>query len=163
MKKIINQIFFENNNRMSAVFALLIVSLIILGCGGKPEMPADSVTQSLVKTSINDLADAVDKEDFKAFREKASADFQSSFTEAQLKTTFQSYIDQKATIVPLLRKAAGKELKFSSAPSIREEKGSYILVANGNIDLPDEDVKELKFENEWVWRNGAWKLLKIKI
>ena len=159
MKKIINL----NSNKTSAILALLIVSLIILGCGGKPEMPADSVTQSLLKTSITDLADAVDKGDFKAFRDKASSDFQTSFTEAQLKTTFQSYVDQKATIVPLFRKAAAKDGKFSPAPSMREEKGNYILVANGTIAVDDPDTKELKFENEWIWRDGAWKLLKIKI
>ena len=154
---------FLNSNKMSAILAMLIVSLIVLGCGGKPEMPADSVTQGLLKSSITDLADAVDKGDFKAFRDKASGDFQASFTEAQLKTTFQKYIDQKDVIVPLLRKAAAKEGKFSPSPSMREEKGNYILVANGTFDLPEEEVKELKFENEWVWRDGAWKLLKIKI
>lgn len=159
MKKFINL----KSNKSSAIIALLILGLIVIGCGGKPEMPPESTTQSLIKTGITDLADAVDKGDFKAFRDKASADFQSSFTEAQLKSTFQKYIDQKDVIVPLLKKAAGKDVKFSPAPSMREEKGNYILVANGNIELNDEDVKELKVEFEWVWRDGAWKLLKIKV
>lgn len=156
MKKTI----FGFTNKYSAILPLLIVFLVILGCGGKPEMPAESVTQSLVKTSLSDLADAVDKEDFKAFRDKASQDFQSSFTEAQLKSTFQSFIDKKDVIVPVLREASGKDAKFSSAPAIREEKGNYILVANGNTATADADVK---FENEWVYRDNAWKLLKIKV
>ncbi len=157
------KLFSLNSNKTSAILALLIVGLIVLGCGGKPEMPPESTTQSLIKTGITDLADAVDKGDFKAFREKASTDFQSSFTEAQLKTTFQKYVDQKDVIVPILKKAAGKDVKFSPAPSMREEKGSYILVANGTIETGDEDIKELKTEFEWVWRDGAWKLLKIKV
>lgn len=152
-----------NSNKSSALLALLIVGLIVLGCGGKPEMPPESTTQGLIKTGITELADGVEKGDFKSMRDKASADFQSSFTEAQLKTTFQKYIDQKDVIVPLLKKAAGKDVKFSPAPSMREEKGNYVLVANGTIPLDDPDVKELKVEFEWVWRDGAWKLLKIKV
>lgn len=147
-------------NKYSAISALLILFLVVLGCGGKPDMPAESVTQTLVKTSLSDLADAVDKGDFKAFREKASADFQSSVSEAQLNTTFKSYVDNKADVVPILRSAAGKDAKFSPAPSMREESGSYVLVANGSSPSSDGEVK---FENEWVWRDSAWKLLKIKV
>ncbi len=159
MKKFINL----SSNKTSAILALLIVGLIVLGCGGKPEMPPESTTQGLIKTGLTDLAEGVEKGEFKTLRDKASADFQSSFTEAQLKSTFQKYIDQKDVIVPLLKKAAGKDVKFSPAPSMREEKGSYILVANGSIEVNEESVKELKVEFEWVWRDGAWKLLKIKV
>lgn len=156
-----NKSTFGKSNKISAFLAMLIIILIVLGCSAvKPEMPAESVTQSLVKTSLSDLADAIDKEDFKAFREKTSKDFQSTFTEAQLKTTFQSFIDKKDVIVPVLREAGGKDSKFSPSPSMREENGNYILVANGSAAAADAEVK---FENEWVYRDNAWKLLKIKV
>ncbi len=162
MKKL-NKLSFVNNNKTSAIIALLIVSLIILGCGGKPDMPNDSAVQSLVKTTMSDFGDAIDKGDFKAFREKSSKDFQDSFTEAQLKTTFQPYITNKETNVPLLRKAAVGTPTFSPAPALREEKGNYILVANGNIPIEGEDISKVPFETEYIWRDGAWKLLKIKL
>ncbi len=156
MKNIINL----NSNKTSAILALLIVSLIVLGCGGKPEMPSESASQSLVKTSLSDLADAVDKNDFKAFREKASADFQSSLTEDKVKEGFKTLVQNKEENVPVLRDAAGKNPTFSPAPTIREEKGNYILVTNGESVASNGKVK---FENEYVWRDGAWKLLKISV
>lgn len=154
MKKLIN------NNKFSALLAMLIVSLIVLACGGKPEMPAESVSQSLVKTSLSDLAEAVDKNDFKAFREKASADFQASLSEEKVKEAFKSLVDNKAENVPIMRDAASKTPTFSPAPSMREEKGNYILVTNGEAAAADGKVK---FENEYVWRDSAWKLLKISV
>ena len=160
MKKIIDKLSFVNNNKTSAVLALLIVSLIVLGCGGKPEMPTESASQSLVKTSLSDLADAIDKNDFKAFREKASADFQASLTEEKVKAAFQTLVTNKVENVPILRDAAGKNPTFSPAPSMREESGNYILVTNGESVAANGKVK---FENEYVWRNGAWKLLKISV
>lgn len=158
MKKLINA--FVNNNKTSAILALLIVSLIVLGCNAKPDMPSESTSQSLVKTSISDLADAVDKNDFKAFREKASKDFQSTISEDKLKSTFASFVEKKDVIVPILRDAASKDPAFSPAPSMREESGNYILVTNGTSKAKDGEVK---FENEYVWRDSAWKLLKIKV
>ena len=159
MKKL-NKLSFAGNNKASAVIAMLIVSLIVLGCGGKPEMPAESASQALVKTSLSDLADAVDKNDFKAFREKASADFQASFTEEKVKAAFQTLVQSKAENVPIMRDAASKNPTFSPAPTIREESGNYILVTNGDITATNGKVK---FENEYVWRDGAWKLLKISV
>lgn len=160
MKKIISKLSIVNNNKTSAILALLIVSLIVLGCGGKPEMPAESASQTLVKNSMSDLADAVDKNDFKAFREKASKDFQATVSEDKLKTTFASFVEKKDIIVPILREAAGKDTKFSPAPAMREESGNYILVAGGTTDTADSKVK---IDNEYVWRDGAWKLLKVMV
>lgn len=149
-----------NSNKTSAVIALLIVGLIVLGCGGKPEMPAESASQALVKTSITDLADAIDKNDFKAFREKASADFQASLSEEKVKDAFKELVKNKEANVPVMRDAAGKNPTFSPAPTIREEKGNYILVTKGETAATDGKVK---FENEYVWRGGEWKLLKISV
>lgn len=152
-----------NKNKVSAILAVLIVSLIILGCGGKPEMPPESTTQSLLKTSMTDLADAIDKNDFKAFRDKASADFQASLSEDKLKSTFKTFVDKKEIFVPILKQAGTKDGKFDPAPSMREEKGNYILVAKGKTEVEDDLAKQVNFDNEWVWRDGAWKLLKIVV
>lgn len=161
MKTIIKKSRFGKSIKIPAALSLLVLFLMIAagGCGGgKPDMPSESATQALVKSSLKDFADAVEKGDFKTFRENASKDFQSQFKEEQLKTTFTPFIEKKEVAVPILRSAAGMNAKFSAPPAIREESGNYILVANGNFDTTPAKTR---FTNEYVWRDGAWKLLKI--
>ena len=147
-------------NKISAVFALLIVAFIVLGCGmGKPEMPNDAAVQTLVKNTTSDFADALDRSDFKALRDKASADFQSQFSEDTLKSTFKIYTDNKEIISPIIHSAAGMSPSFAPAPAIREENGSYILSAFGSFATTPAKTE---FTYEYVWRDSAWKLLTIK-
>jgi hypothetical protein len=156
MKKTI----FGFTNKYSAILPLLIVFLVILGCGGKPEMPAEADTQNLVKTTTADFADAIDKQDFATFREKASKELSSQYTNDQMKTTFKDFVENKDQIVPILRDASKMNAKFSPAPAIREEKGNYILVTDGSFDTKPVPTR---FTNEYVWQDGKWKLLKINV
>jgi hypothetical protein len=163
MRKLINQFNFGKNNKISAVLAMLIISLIVLACNNaeKPAAPpTDAESQALVKNSISEFADAVDKDDFKAFKANTSKEFQSQFSDEQLKTTFKSFTDQKADVVPILRDAAKMTPKFTTPPAVRDEKGYSILVANGSFDT---EPATTKFTNEYVYQDGKWKLLKINV
>jgi hypothetical protein len=158
MKNTIYQNTFGKYNRYSALAALMIMFLVVLGCGGgeKPSAPpTEAEVQTLVKATMTDFADAIEKEDFKAFREKASKEFRDQVPEDQIKTTFKTIIDNKATIVPMLRDAIKNNATFSPAPAVREEKGYSLLTANGSFD-------EIKFTSEYVYQDGKWKLLKIQ-
>ena len=164
MQKLINELNFgKNNNTISAILAMLIISLVVLGCSS-PEKPAaaptESESQTLVKNTMSDFADAVDKNDFKAFKANTAKEFQTQYSDEQMKTTFKSFTDQKEAIVPILRSAAKTNPKFSTAPTIREEQGYSILVTNGSFEA---DPQSLKFTNEYVYQDKAWKLLKIDI
>jgi hypothetical protein len=159
MKTLKNTLAFGKNNKISAVLSLLVLFLMAVGCGGtKPDLPSESVTESLVKASLADFADAVDKNDFKKLRDNSSDNLKATYTEEQMKTTFKTFVDQKDATVPILRSAGGMKAKFSAPPSIREEKGNYILVAQGNFETTP---LKTRFDNEYVWSGGAWKLLKI--
>ncbi len=148
-------------NKISALAALLILTFVILGCGGtKPEMPNDAAVQSLVKATTADFTDAVDKGDFGSLRDKASADFQSQFSNDALKTAFKDYTDHKDLIVPILKSANGMTPTFAPATTIREEKGNYILVVNGSYAT---EPAATGINYEYVWRDNAWKLLTIKL
>lgn len=149
--------------QMSAFFAFLFLALITNACAGKPEMPTEAASQALVKSTISDLADAINTGNFKVIRAKASQDFQMSVSEEKLVSTFKTYTDGKDTSLPMLKQALTKDAKFSPAPAIREENGSYVLVTNGSYPLTEESYDEVKFDNEYVWRDGAWKLLKISV
>ncbi len=154
---------FGKNNKTSAVLAMLVIFLVALGCSS-PEKPAaaptDAESQTLVKNTAAEFADAVEKGDFAAFKANASKEFQTQFSDEQMKTTFKSFTDQKKVIVPILRDASKMNAKFTTPPAVREEQGYSILVANGTFDT---DPQPLKFTNEYVYQDGKWKLLKIDI
>jgi hypothetical protein len=161
MKKSISEFIYGRNNKASMLLAMLIVSLIVLGCSGsKPEMPPETESQTLVKNSMSDFADAIEKEDFTAFREKVSKELNSQFSNDQMKTTFKSFIDKKDDVVPILREASKMNATFSPAPTIREEKGYYILVTGGTFATTPVATR---FTNEYIWQDGKWKLLKIQV
>jgi len=125
------------------------------------DLPSDSEIQALVKETTADFANAIETNDFSELYSKSSSDFQSQYTEAELKTAFKTFVDKKDVIAPILNKAPGTEPGFSPAPSIRTEKGLLkILVANGSFPTRPFPVK---FEYEYIWRNSDWKLLKIVV
>ncbi len=146
----------------SAITAMLALILIGLACSAeKPAAPpTEAEAQALVKGTMSEFADAVDKGDFAAFKANTSKEFQSQYTDEQMKTTFKVFTDQKKDIVPILRDAAKKNMAFSPAPAVREEKGYSILVAGGTID---SDPQEVKVNNEYVYQDGKWKLLKVGV
>ncbi len=162
MTTLINTLKFGSKNNVSAFFAILALFFVAVGCSAeKPAAPPTEVeAQALVKTTLAEFADAVDKGDFAAFKANSSKEFQSQYTDEQLKTAFKVFIDQKTDVAPILRDAAKKNAKFSPAQTVREEKGYSILVANGTIDSEPQPVK---VNNEYVYQDGKWKLLKVDI
>ena len=149
-------------NNASAILAMLALFLVALGCSAeKPSAPpTESEAQALVKSTMSDFADAIDKGDFAAFKANASKEFQSQFTDDQIKTSFQSFITNKAVILPILRDAAKKNATFSPAPTVREEKGYSLLNTKGTIDSEPQAVK---VDNDYVYQDGKWKLLKVGV
>jgi hypothetical protein len=164
MRKLTDQFNFGKNNKISAVLAMLIVSLIVLACSGGAEKPAappsESEAQALVKKTLSDFADMIDKGDFNAFKANTSKEFQSQFSDEKMKTSFQSFIDQKEIVVPILRDAAKKNAVFSPAPAVREEQGYSVLNTTGTID---SEPQPLKVNNDYVYQDGKWKLLKVGV
>lgn len=163
MKNLVNKYNLGRNNTVSAILALLVISLIVLGCNSpeKPSAPpSESDAQALVKKTLSDFADAVDKGDYTAFKANASKEFQSQFSDEQLKTTFKSFTDQKEVVVPILRDAAKKNAVFSPAPAVREEQGFSVLNTTGTID---SEPQAIKVTNDYVYQDGKWKLLKVGV
>ena len=149
-------------NIPSAIIAMLALILIGLGCSAeKPAAPpTEAEAQALVKATMSDFADAVDKGDFAAFKANTSKEFQSQYTDEQMKTSFKAFTDHKDVIVPILRDAAKKNTTFSPAPAVREEKGYSLLNTKGTID---SDPQAVKVDNDYVYQDGKWKLLKVGV
>lgn len=124
------------------------------------DAPPDSEVESLVKETMTDFADAIEKEDFSDFRTTTSKDFQVSYTAAQLKASFQTFVDKKDQVLPSLNAVDESSVSFTDGPRIRTEKGYKILVANGIFSTRPYPVQ---FETEYELEKGAWKILKIKV
>lgn len=77
-----------------------------------------------------------------------------------MRTAFKSYIGKKSLVVPILRKVKDADADFTSAPSLRSEKGLKILVATGKFPTKPYAVR---FDFEYVMRGGEWKLLKLVV
>jgi hypothetical protein len=127
--------------------------------GNPSAPPTEAEAQALVKNTTSDFAGAIEKGDFKAFRENSSKEFQSQFSDEQVKTTFKSFTDQKELIAPILQDASKMTPRFTTPPAVREEKGYSILVTDGTF----ETEPTTKFTNEYIYQDGKWKLLKINV
>lgn len=188
MKTLARSLFVGSNNLVTGGIALAVVLSIALGCNcnkdfdlanmGKENntstsntasnstttsgdsLPSESVTEGLVKNTLDLFADAVDSGDFTELHTAASRDFQSTYTVSQMATAFKSYTGKKRTVVPILEKAQGMSAKFKSAPSLRTEQGLKILVAEGEFATKPFKTR---FDFEYVNRGGEWKLLKLVI
>jgi hypothetical protein len=161
MKKTIKSLVFGQSVGVSLLMAAAILLTAAFACeSGGDKVPPDNELQSLVKETTADFANAIDTEDFSKLHSKASTDFQSTYTVDQTKTAFESFIDKKDVVLPSLKNSAGTTATFSTPPSIRSEKGLNILVTKG--EFPSKPFP-VKFEYEYVWRDGGWKMLKLVI
>jgi len=124
------------------------------------DTPSDSEVESLVKDTMSDFADGVEDEDFSTFRRNSSGDFQATYTATQLKGTFSTFINQKGKLLPSLRDVQDESASFTSPPSVRTEKGFKVLTADGQFPSSPNTAK---FETEYEWEKGEWKLLKFNI
>src|SRR5439155_23658194 len=122
------------------------------GESGDDKVTADDELQSLVKGSTAELADAIDTGHFSKLYENSSKDFQSTYTLAQTKDAYKTYIDNKDQVLPSLRGAASGAATFSPPASIRSEKGLNILVASGAFVLKPHPVH---LDYEEVSSDGA--------
>jgi len=123
-------------------------------------VPSDTAIQSMIKETTADFTNAIESEDFSSLYAKSSSDFQSTYTEDQMKDVFKTFVTNKKRILPSLKKAPDTTAELSPKPSIRTEKGLQILVVNGKFPSKPYPVK---FEYEYVKRGGEWKMLKLII
>lgn len=187
MTDLIRKLFYGNDSRLSGLIALGIVSLIALGCTcgknfdlsnlGKSTnttsndstitdttdsdgLPPTELVDALVAETTADFNYAISASDFSRMYEKASPNFQATYTEDEFKNAFKEFLDKKRMITPILSKAVAMDPEYSPAPYIRTERGSDILVVNGKYSTKPVPVT---FEYEYIKRDNEWKLLKLVV
>jgi hypothetical protein len=187
MKTLISRLLLGTGNRISGLIALGIVAMVALGCtcGDKfdlanlaknsdttstntstsntsrsENMPSQGLLDAMVAETTADFNYAITTNDFSGMYEKASPNFQATYTEAEFKNAFKEFVDKKRVIAPILAKAVAMEPEYSPTPYIRTEKGSEILVVNGKYATTPVPVT---FEYEYIKRGDDWKLLKLVV
>ena len=186
MKKIINNLIWGSDNRVTGLIAFAIVGFIALGCAcprnndqsstpsnttsdnpfstsadsDDSEMPNQTLLNALVKETTADFAGAISTSDFSRLYDKASRDFKATYTLQQTEDVFKDFVKNKRLVGPILAKAIAMEPQFSPEPSIRTENGLSILVTNGKYATKPVPTN---FEYEYVKRDGSWKMLKLVI
>ena len=187
MGKMISALLFGTDNRISGLIAVGIVATIALGCTcgknfdlsnlGKDadststntsppdtdrndNMPSQGLLDAMVAETTADFNYAITTNDFSGMYEKASPNFQATYTEEEFKQAFKEFVTKKRVIAPILGKTVAMEPEYTPEPYIRTEKGSEILVVNGKYVTKPLPVT---FEYEYIKRGDDWKLLKLVV
>lgn len=124
------------------------------------DMPSRPLIDAMVGETTADFNYAVITNDFSDMYEKASPNFQATYTQEEFKNAFKDFVTQKKMTGPILSKAVAMEPDYSPDPFIRNQAGQKILVVKGKYatkPLP------MTFEYEYINRDGDWKLLKLVI
>jgi hypothetical protein len=182
-----NRTFFNfmKTNQSTGMMAISVLLLILLGCtcGRTSErfgtstdentettsesktqpstdapLPSNTEVERLIKATALDFADAIDRSDFSDMYEKASSDFQRSYSEEQMKDAFSGFMNRKRHVVPILNRAANMTPRFDGEPYLRKQpEGTVLVVKSKHATRP----APVEYDLEYVFRENEWKLLKL--
>ena len=118
-----------------------------------PKVPARKELNALALDSVTAFDKAVKAQDFTAFHKQISKLWQEQITPDQLKSAFQTFIDQQMDLAG----AAQVDPVFEPAPSIDDD---GVLTLEGDYPTAPNKIRfRLKYMNE----KSGWKLLGIKL
>ena len=155
----------ETKHHSKAGIFLAVILLISFGCNfnfsvGIPKEPTSEELQKLVKATMADFTEALEKDDFESLRRKTSKSFQQQFSADQIKNSFGVFIAKKHLSIPLFQEAQKTSAEFSPQPQMREADKIYFLETKGKF--PNKS-QELNFHFEYIREDGKWKLNKFQI
>jgi len=152
-------------NHLKIGFVLSIVLLLAVGCNfsysvGVPKEPTSEELQKLVKATIADFTEAVEKDDFAGLRRKTSSAFQQKYNTEEIKASFGNFATKKELSIPLFQEAERTQAEFSQKPEMRKVGEFYVIETKGKFPTKSPD---LNFQFEYVREDGKWKLVKFNI
>jgi hypothetical protein len=157
-----------NSNKLNLLISTFILLAINLGCNfsygtgdfAKPDMPSTEQQNVLVKQTLKDFAKGIESSDFSILMSNASKELQSAASGDKMKNSFQSMIDDKRVLVPIMQSADSKTPQFTTPPSIEKEGDYYLMEYRGNFPT---DRAKTYFEFKYFWQESKWKLVKIGV
>jgi hypothetical protein len=144
---------------------LIFTLLITFGCNfnfsvGVPKEPTSEDLQKLVKATIADFTEALEKDDFEGLRRKTSDAFQQKYKAEEIKTSFGNFATKKELSIPLFQEAQKTQAEFVQKPEMRKVGEEYVIETKGKFPTKSPD---LNFHFEYVREDGKWKLVKFNI
>ncbi len=122
----------------------------------KSEIPSDDEMQEIVKATLLDFNDAIQKEDFTNFHSNISKVWQRQVKPDELKGKFQIFIDGDADLSGI------RSLKptFTSPAKIDKSKGTKTLEVKGEYPTSPNNST---FELSYVPEGKEWKLFGLNV
>ncbi len=122
----------------------------------KSEIPSDDEMQDIVKQTLLDFNDALQKEDFTEFHASISKVWQKQTSPEKLKTNFQNFIDGDADLSSIKSMNA----KFTSPTQVTRSTGVKTLETKGEYPTsPNTSTFELKY----IAQGKEWKLIGLNV
>lgn len=122
----------------------------------KNEIPSNDEMQDIVKKTLLDFNDGLQKEDFTDFYDTISKTWQKQTSPTKLKSSFQGFIDGDADLSPIKPMTA----KFTTGPETVRELGMKMLKVNG--EYPTSPITTT-FELKYIVEKNEWKLAGINV
>lgn len=122
----------------------------------KKEVPSDDEMQDIVKRTMLDFNDALQKEDFTDFHKTISKVWQKQVTPEKFKESFKGFIDGDTDLSPIKSMKAS----FSTPPEITKSSGTNTLEAKGDYDTSPQNTE---FELKYIPEGKEWKLIGLKV
>ena len=184
MLSVLKNLILCRDSKSNGLFALFIVSLIVLGCTCPKDFANsgtnsnsstsdnsvfgsddtkdvdDNLARATIKSTTATFANAISTEDFSTLYRDTATEFKSQYTEEQLKNEFRDFIRQKRNLLPILAKAVSMDPEYTDGPSTREQSGETILSASGKYPTKPLPVT---FKYEYIKRQGKWWLLTLEV
>jgi hypothetical protein len=144
---------------------LIFTLLITFGCNfshsvGIPKEPTSEDLQKLVKETLADFTEALEKDDFEIIRKKGATKLKEKYSATQMKQSLNFFVENKDKFVPLLRETKNMEAVFSPTPEMDERNENYFVNTEGKFIGQNYTIE---FRIEYVREWGKWKPLKLWI
>lgn len=120
------------------------------------DVPSEREMERLVKRTLLDFNDAVQKGDFTDFHSKISNVWKKTSTPEKFNQGFSEFIQKDIDISNI----EGKIASFDPQPTVKRKSGYKVLEAKGKYDTSPLPVR---FENEYIQEGGDWKLISIRV
>lgn len=134
-------------------FLLLAFLPLPLGLLAAPAVPSSEETEKLTHDSLLAFNQAVQTQDFTAFYGQTAKLWQDQTKPAELKKIFQTFIDQKIDLAPVIQ----TEPTFSKPPEIDKD---GVLSIEGRY--PSKPIAA-DFRLKYISEGGVWKLIGIEV
>ena len=122
----------------------------------KSEVPSNDEMQDIVKKTLLDFNDGLQKENFNDFYSTISERWQKETSPEKLKEGFQKFIDGNADLGPIRSLNAN----FTKGPEANKSLGTKTLEVNGEYATSPSPTK---FELKYIAEKKEWKLASIQV